>query len=66
MDDLTRTGDAVFKITQGPKVTIRKIRFIGGNTYTFGQLNDVVKTTRWYWIFNARHIRSGYGRRGRC
>ncbi len=52
MDQVTSTGDVVFKITQGPKVTIRKIAFIGGNTFTYGQLNDNVKTTRWYWIFN--------------
>jgi outer membrane protein insertion porin family len=52
MDQVTRSGDVLFKITQGPKVTIRKISFVGGDTFTYGQLNDVVKTTRWYWIFN--------------
>lgn len=53
MDELTRTGDAVFRIVEGPEVTIRKIDFVGANTYTKGKLNDQVKTTRWYWIFNA-------------
>lgn len=53
MDQVTSTGDVVFKITQGPKVTIRKISFVGGDTFTYGKLNDQIKTTRWYWIFNA-------------
>jgi outer membrane protein insertion porin family len=53
MDDLTRTGDLVFNITEGQPVTIRNINFIGGKSFTFGKLNDQVKTTRWYWIFNA-------------
>jgi outer membrane protein insertion porin family len=53
MDDLTRTGDLVFNIVEGPPVTVRNINFIGGNSFTFGKLNDQVKTTRWYWIFNA-------------
>jgi len=53
MDDLTRTGDLVFNIVEGPPVTIRNINFVGGNSYTYGTLNDTVKTTRWWWIFNA-------------
>jgi outer membrane protein insertion porin family len=53
MDDLTRTGDLVFTIIEGPPVTVRNINFVGGNSFTFGKLNDQVKTTRWYWIFNA-------------
>ncbi len=53
MDDLTRTGDLVFNITEGQPVTIRNITFVGGNSFTYGKLNDQVKTTRWYWIFNA-------------
>jgi outer membrane protein insertion porin family len=53
MDELTRTGNAVFRIVEGPEVTIRKIAFVGGNSFTYGKLNSQVKTTRWYWIFNA-------------
>ncbi len=53
MADLTRTGDLVFNIVEGQPVTVRKIDFIGRKSFTFGKLNDVVKTTRYYWIFNA-------------
>jgi outer membrane protein insertion porin family len=53
MDSLTNSGDAVFKIVEGPEVTIRKIEFVGHLTYTKSKLNDQIKTTRWYWIFNA-------------
>jgi outer membrane protein insertion porin family len=53
MDDLTRTGNLIFNIVEGPPVTIRNITFIGGKSFTYGKLNDQVKTTRWYWIFNS-------------
>lgn len=52
MDELTRTGDAVFNIVEGPEVTIRKIDFIGAKSFSKSKLNDQVKTTRWWWIFN--------------
>ena len=45
--------DLVFNIVEGQPVTIRNITFVGGNSFTYGKLNDQVKTTRWYWIFNA-------------
>ncbi len=51
-DEMGRSGAVYFKIVEGPQVRIRKIDFIGGNTFTKGKLNDQVKTTRWYWIFN--------------
>ena len=53
MDEVTATGDLVFTVVEGTPVTIRKIDFIGGNSFTFDTLNDQVKTTRWWWIFNA-------------
>jgi outer membrane protein insertion porin family len=53
MDALTRTGDVYFNITEGPEVRIRKIDFIGNNTYPNYTLNNQIKTTRYYWIFNA-------------
>ena len=51
--DLTRTGELVFNIVEGPPVTIRNINFVGGKSFTYGKLNDQVKSTRWWWIFNA-------------
>ena len=53
LDEVTRTGDVVFHIVQGPKVRIRKIAFLGAKSFSRGKLNDQVKSTRWYWIFNA-------------
>ena len=53
LDDVTATGDLVFTIVEGPPVTIRDIEFVGGNSFTYGTLNDQIKTTRYWWIFNA-------------
>ncbi len=53
MEDVLRTGDVTFHIVEGPNITIRKIDFIGAKSYTKGKLNDQVKSTRWYWFFNA-------------
>jgi outer membrane protein insertion porin family len=52
-DLLGRTGELVFRITEAQPVTVRKIEFIGRHSFTYDKLNDQVKTTRWYWIFNA-------------
>jgi outer membrane protein insertion porin family len=53
MDEVLRTGDLVFNIVEGPPVTIRKIGFIGNKSFDDSRLNDQIKTTRWWWIFNA-------------
>ena len=52
-DDMTRTGNVVFHVTEGPNVRIRKIAFVGNHSFSYDQLNGPLKTTRWYWIFNA-------------
>ena len=52
-DELSRRGNVVFQIVEGPHVRIRNIRFLGAHAFTFYKLNDQIKTTRWYWIFNA-------------
>jgi outer membrane protein insertion porin family len=49
---LTRTGDLVFRVVEGPHVTIRNVRFVGGNSFTEFVLNQQIGTTKWYWIFN--------------
>jgi outer membrane protein insertion porin family len=49
---LTRTGDLILRVTEGPHVTIRNVRFIGATTYSDFTLNPEISTTRWYWIFN--------------
>ncbi len=51
--ELTRTGDVVFNITEAQPVTIRNIEFVGRKSFTYDKLKDQIKTTRWYWIFNA-------------
>lgn len=50
---MSRTGNVVFHIVEGPYVRIRKIRFIGNHSFTYSKLNGQIQTTRWYWIFNA-------------
>ncbi len=51
--ELTRTGDVVFRITEGQPVTIRNIEFVGRHSFTYEKLKDQIKTTRWYGFFNA-------------
>jgi outer membrane protein insertion porin family len=53
MTDLTATGDLVFTVVEGPPVTIRNIQFIGARSFDYPTLNDQIKTTRWWWIFNS-------------
>jgi outer membrane protein insertion porin family len=58
MSLLTQKGALIFNIIEGPKVTVRKIDFIGNKSFTaneldlFGKLNDQIKTHRWLWIFD--------------
>jgi outer membrane protein assembly factor BamA len=53
MDEVTRTGDVVFTVVEGAPVVIRDIEFIGRKSFEYGRLNEQIKTTRWWWIFNA-------------
>ena len=52
-DLLSRTGELVFNVVEAQPVTIRNIEFVGRKSFTYDRLKDQIKTTRWYWIFNA-------------
>jgi outer membrane protein insertion porin family len=51
-DAKTRTGDLIFRVVEGPHVTIRNVRFVGANSFGDFELNQQISTTKWYWIFN--------------
>lgn len=50
-DDLARTGEVVFTIVEGAKVTVRKVGFVGNHSFTADKLKEHVKTQAWIWIF---------------
>ena len=52
-EPLLQRGEVIFEITEGPKVTIRKVDFIGAKTVSKDRLRDQVKTAAWFPIFNA-------------
>ncbi|MCS7033419.1 MAG: outer membrane protein assembly factor BamA [Phycisphaerae bacterium] len=47
---LARTGDLVFKIVEGPNVRVRKVDFIGNNSFTADRLKSQIRTRHWIWI----------------
>jgi outer membrane protein insertion porin family len=49
-DTLTKTGDLVFRITEGPQVKIRNITF-QGVTISTSKLKDQIRTSTWIPIF---------------
>jgi outer membrane protein insertion porin family len=51
-EELQRTGVLVFHIIEGPQVRVRKIDFIGNNTYGGWKLKDQIKTGTYIFIFN--------------
>lgn len=48
---LAENGEVVFNIVEGPNVRIRKINFIGANSFTSSRLKDVIQSRSWIWIF---------------
>jgi outer membrane protein insertion porin family len=50
-DEITTTGDVVFRIIEGPRVRIRKVDFIGVNNFTVWRLKDQIKTGYYIFIF---------------
>ncbi len=52
-DELSKTGQVVFNIVEGPNVRIRKINFVGAHSFTQSRLKDQVQSK--YWIFIFRH-----------
>jgi outer membrane protein insertion porin family len=53
LDALSRTGEVVFTIVEGPMVRIRKIGFIGNNSFTAWRLKDQIKSGYYIPIFRA-------------
>src|SRR5205085_1615668 len=50
-EPLTQRGELIFEIIEGPEVRIRKVDFIGHQSFTDDKLLDQVKTRSWIWIF---------------
>lgn len=48
---LTKFGDLIFRITEGPEVKVRKVDFKGVKSYSKDKLKDQIKTSSWIWIF---------------
>ncbi len=51
-EDLQKTGVLVFRIIEGPQVRVRKIDFIGNNSFGAWKLKDQIKTGTYIFIFN--------------
>lgn len=49
--ELQKTGVLVFHIVEGPRVRIRKIDFIGNNSFSAWKLKDQIKTGSYIFIF---------------
>lgn len=49
-EDLSRTGEVVFTIVEGPQVTVRKVAFVGNHSFTADKLKEHIKTQAWFWI----------------
>lgn len=52
-EDLVKTGDVVFRIVEGPQVRIKKVDFIGNQSFTVWRLKDQIKTGYYVFIFRA-------------
>jgi outer membrane protein insertion porin family len=50
-DLLSRTGELMFAVTEGPNVKVRRVDFVGNNSFSDDRLKDQVQTKYWIWIF---------------
>ncbi len=50
-DALVKNGELTFRITEGPKVKVRKVDFKGVKSFSKDKLKDQIKTSSWIWIF---------------
>ena len=50
-DPLTRNGDLIFQIVEGPQVRIRSVNFVGAHAFSQSRLQDAIKTKTWFPIF---------------
>ncbi len=47
---LSESGDLVFNVVEGPNVKVRKVAFIGNNSFTADRLKGQIRTRNWIWI----------------
>jgi outer membrane protein insertion porin family len=52
-DALNRTGELNFVMVEGPNVRIRKVAFIGNNSFTADRLKDQINSKSWIFILRA-------------
>jgi outer membrane protein insertion porin family len=50
--DVQKEGKLIFQIVEGPQVRVRKIDFIGNNTFSAWKLKDQIKTGSYIFILN--------------
>jgi len=50
-ESLARTGELTFLVTEGPNVRVRKVDFVGNESFSDDRLKDQVQTKYWIWIF---------------
>jgi outer membrane protein assembly factor BamA len=50
-DLLSQQGRLVFNIVEGPNVRVRKVDFVGNESFSDDRLKDQVSTKYWIWIF---------------
>jgi outer membrane protein assembly complex protein YaeT len=55
-DALSKDGDLVFVISEGPSVRIRNVDFIGNKSFTEDRLKSKIKTRSYFWILRAGTI----------
>jgi len=51
-EELVRHGDVVFRIVEGPEVTVRKVDFIGNNTFGAWRLKQEIHQATYIFILN--------------
>ena len=51
-DALTKEGQLIFNIVEGPHVRIRKIQIVGNHSYTDDKIKDQVKSGTWFLFFS--------------
>ena len=50
-EKLTRAGELVFLVTEGPNVRIRRVSFRGAESYEKGRLMREIRTRSWIFVF---------------
>ena len=53
---LVDTGILIFRITEGPRVRIREIEFVGNTAFTDNELGSQIQTKPWVFIFRKGEL----------